>query len=346
MSHTSSKQDSRRKKNRRTGPLLGLLALIAALIGVLVFVILWVIQQKPAVKEPASSEASTVSPAPSSAPPPAREALPASFLSFIDANTASKSIVLYDVTADTQLYSKMPDLKEEPASITKLITAAMAIKYAPEGQVFVVGNERSLVPPQSSLANLSPANQDRLDLDMILKALLLPSGNDAAYTIAANIGRVLAGNASLSAKDAVAKFVAQMNIEAAELGMTNTHFANPDGSPEADHYSTANDLYKLARHVLTIPQIVDIVKTPSATVQLLNGRTVTWNNSNRLLQTGNRYYNPYATGLKTGTGDNGYCLAASAEKDGRQVIAIVLGAPNNNARWEDAGGLLDIALRF
>lgn len=332
-----------RKKQRRTAAFLALLFLIVLLIGTLVFVILWVMKKQPAADVPDTSSASS---SPSSTTAAPREPLSSSFVSFIDANTTSRSIVLYDLTADTLLYSKMPDLQEEPASLTKLMTAALAIRYAPEGYVFTVGEERGLVPPNSSLANLSASAGDKLDLDMILEALLIPSGNDAAYTIAAHIGRIIADNTSLSTQAAIDTFVTQMNATAAELGMTNTHFANPDGSPQKDHYSTASDLLKLTQYALTFPQIVEIAKMPTTTVTLLNGRTITWNNSNQLIQSDTQYYNPYATGLKTGTGDNGYCLAATAEKDGRQIAAIVLGAPSNNERWTDASGLLSIALQF
>lgn len=340
---THGKKKAIYKKQRRTAAFLALLLLIVILIGALVFVIVWVMQKQPAA--PAPDDSSAASTALSTAAP-TRETMPSSFVSFIDANTTARSIVLYDLTADTLLYSKAPELQEEPASLTKLLTAVLAIQYAPEGFVFSVGEERGLVPPNSSLANLSASAGDKLDLDMILKALLLPSGNDAAYTIAANIGRVLAGDNSLSAQNAIRTFVDKMNATAAQLGMTGTHFTNPDGSPEEGHYSTASDLLKLTKHALTFPQIVEISKMPVTTVTLLNGRTVTWNNSNQLLLSNTRFYNPTATGLKTGTGDNGYNLIATAEKDGRQVAAVVLGAPNSNTRWEETSGLLDIAFQF
>ena len=172
---------------------------------------------------------------------------------------------------------------------------------------------------------------------------MIPSGHDAAYTIAASIGRVTAGDESLSAADAVKKFVALMNQTAAELGMTNTHFNNPDGYPEAAHYSTAGDMLKLVKHADSLPQVREIVKQVTVTESLLNGRTCTWKSTNKLLLADDeKHYNPYVTGMKTGSGDTTYCLTVSAEKDGRRLLLVLMGARKEEDRWTDANGLLQI----
>ena len=193
-------------RNRRIAIVVVLASLLVVAVGAVAGVLIWVLMKQP---QPApSSSAASEAPATTTAAP--KVTLPVSFL---DANTACQNIALYDASSDTLLYTKQADMKQEPASTTKLLTAALAIQYTPEGYVFTVGNELSLVRDQSSKANLLTG--DKLDLDKMLKALLIPSGNDAAYTIAASIGRVTAGDESLSAADAVKKFVALMNQTAA-----------------------------------------------------------------------------------------------------------------------------------
>lgn len=321
-------------RNRRIAIVVVLASLLVVAVGAVAGVLIWVLMKQP---QPApSSSAASDAPATTTAAP--KVTLPVSFL---DANTACQNIALYDASSDTLLYTKQADMKQEPASTTKLLTAALAIQYTPEGYVFTVGNELSLVRDQSSKANLLTG--DKLDLDKMLKALLIPSGNDAAYTIAASIGRVTAGDESLSAADAVKKFVALMNQTAAELGMTNTHFNNPDGYPEAAHYSTAGDMLKLVKHADSLPQVREIVKQVTVTESLLNGRTCTWKSTNKLLLADDeKHYNPYVTGMKTGSGDTTYCLTVSAEKDGRRLLLVLMGARKEEDRWTDANGLLQI----
>ena len=336
MSNKTSK--SKKKiygRNRRIAIVAVLASLLVVAVGAAAGVLIWMLMKQPQPAPAPSSSAVSETPTTTAAP---KVTLPVSFL---DANTACQNVAMYDVGSGTMLYTKQADAKQEPASMTKLLTAALAIQYTPEGYVFTVGNELSLVRDKSSKANLLAG--DKLDLDKMLQALLIPSGNDAAYTIAAHLGRVTAGDASLSAADAVKKFVALMNQTAAELGMANTHFNNPDGYPEANHYSTAGDMMKLVKHADALPQIRETVKQVTAAVPLLNGRTCTWKSTNKLLLTDDeKHYNPYATGMKTGSGDTTYCLAASAEKDGRRLLLVLMGARKEEDRWTDANGLIQI----
>jgi D-alanyl-D-alanine carboxypeptidase (penicillin-binding protein 5/6) len=141
-------------------------------------------------------------------------------------------------------------------------------------------------------------------------------------------------------------FVDKMNEKAAALGCTGTHFANPDGIHENDHYTTAADMLKIATAVLQQELITRTVSRPQVQVRLLSGQTVTWKNSNRLIQENNAFSYDGATGLKTGFTDQaGYCLAASAVREGHTAVAIVMGAPEETDRFEDASGLLDISFQ-
>ena len=261
---------------------------------------------------------------------------------FIDRNTASPYIILGDATNGHILYSKNADVPCAPASLTKLMTAIVAIENTPADTIFTIGNEIYMIDPQSSRAYLRVGY--RMTLESLLQAMLLPSGNDAAYAVAVQVGRIIAGNDQLDNQAAINAFCQKMNEKAAALGCTNTSFVNPDGIDAAGHLTTASDMLKIAAHALNNKTIASIVATPSVSVTLLSGQTLTWKNTNRLIQENNAYSFAGATGLKTGSTDAaGYCLAASAQRDGRTCIAIVMGAKIERHRWEDAGGLLDIS---
>ncbi len=264
--------------------------------------------------------------------------------SFIDRNTASPYVILSDVTSGRVLYSKNADAKCYPASLTKLMTAIVAVENAPPDAIFTIGDEIYLIDPQSSRAYLTVGT--RLTLENLLQALLLPSGNDAAYAIAVQIGRIIEGNDALDKNAAVTAFCKKMNEKAAALGCTGTHFSNPDGIDSDDHYTTAADMLKIAACALQNKTIAAVVASPSVNTTLLSGQSVNWKNSNRLIQENNAYSYAGATGLKTGSTDKaGYCLAASAQREGKTCVAIVMGAKTESGRWEDASGLLDISFQ-
>lgn len=336
---TASNKRSIYRRKKRMAAVVALIVLIVVLLAVLGLAIWIVFRPSSGGGGSAADSSLPLSSAPSTTTPATHGTLPASF---IDATAASRCIVLYDASSSTLLYSRNADERRDPASLTKLLTAALACKYAQADTVFTVGSEIDLIDPESSKAFLAEGQQ--LNLEMILKALLLPSGNDAAYTIAVNIARLTTGNAQLSNQDALDKFNELMNAELAEIGAANSHFTNPDGIHDANHYSTANDLLKIVQHALDYPLIQTTAALPSATETFLSGQqSRTWVNTNALVQPEGEYYNPQATGLKTGhTDEAGYCLAASAEQDGRRLLVILLGAPSDSSRWTDANGLLQL----
>ncbi len=320
----------KRKKNRL---LLTVLAVVSAM--VLAAILVWWGLSRPA-EQPGSS--STVE----STLPTTVKTLPKTF---IDRNTASQYIVLADITAERVLYSKNADAKCYPASLTKLMTALVAVENTPAADTpFTVGNEVYMIDPQSSRAYLTVGT--RLTLENLLQAMLLPSGNDAAYVLGVQVGRLIAGDAALDKQAALEVFIGKMNEKAAALGCSGTHFANPDGIHEDNHYTTANDMLKIATAVLGQPTITGVVSQPQVTVKLLSGQSVTWKNSNRLVQENNVFSYDGATGLKTGFTDQaGNCLAASAVREGHTAVAIVMGSPTDSGRFEDASGLMDISFQ-
>lgn len=222
--------------------------------------------------------------------------------------------------------------KVYPASITKLFSAYVALQFLDANKTVTVGDVLDLVFPGSSIAELEKG--DRLTVTQLVEAMMLPSGNDAAYVLAAAAGKVLAGT-SVTDQEAVNVFVAEMNRQAKALGMKNTHFANPDGIHQADHYSSAEDLALMGALMLEDPVIMGCVSTATDTVTLESG-TKQWKNTNALIHPDNQYYCPYAMGLKTGqTPSAGSCLLSAFEYEGRMLIIGVFGCPDVEDRFAD-----------
>lgn len=219
-----------------------------------------------------------------------------------------------------------------PASLTKLLTASVALRYWDPDEVVTVGTELELVQPESSLCFISKGN--RLTMYDLLTGLLLPSGNDAAYTVAVNTARKVSGRNDLSDRAAVKYFCTLMNDFAAELGMVNSHFANPEGWDDPRHYTTASDLTKIARYALSVPEIREIVSTRKRDVVFESGETITWYNGNQLLYPTSDFYCEDAIGMKTGFTDNaGLCLIAAFEKNSKTYIITIVGCPDSEKRY-------------
>lgn len=251
----------------------------------------------------------------------------------VDSYTKSiKAAVVYDVGAKEILYAKNSTEKISVASTTKLLTCLTALRYVSPDTVITVGNEVYLRKPNSSVSQIQPGH--RLKLRTLIAALMLPSGNDAAYTVAVNTARIQTGNYSMSDTDAVKHFCALMNSYANELGCKNTNFVNPEGWDDPYHYSTAEDMLLIAREALNNVFITSTAKIASQRFWFTSGENIVWTNSNSLIHTGNAYYYEYATGLKTGTTSSaGKCLIATAEKDSRQLLILVYGAATEDDRF-------------
>ena len=253
--------------------------------------------------------------------------------------------VMYDVQGRQVLYSKNADEKAYPASTTKIMTAAMMMEYTDKDTIFKAGDEQKLVQPGSSLAYLNVGSE--LDRDMILDAIMLPSGNDASYCAAAVTGRIIAGKDDLPADEAVNVFINTMNEKIKEIGCKNTNFTCPDGFHDDNHYTTAMDLLRMTLYSENFPEIAASGKKTYREVEFLTGEYIYWNNSNKLIQPDNDYYYPYATGLKTGMTDySGHCVVATAERFGHELIIVTLGSENAAVRWNDTIALFDAGFAY
>ncbi len=235
----------------------------------------------------------------------------------------AKSVILIERSGGKVLYEKNPDEPLAPASITKVMTMLLVMEGIDSGKITledeVTASEHACSMGGSQIW-LEPG--ETMSVHELLMATAVASANDAAVALA----EYLAGS-----EDA---FVVMMNERARELGMSNTNFMNASGLDEEGHFSSARDISTMAAQLLSHKKITEYTTIWMETLR--NGETQLVN-TNKLI----RFYKG-ATGLKTGSTDEaGKCLAASAERDGMGIVAVVLGAENRDDQFGTAKVLLD-----
>ncbi len=289
-----------------------------------------------------SAPLTTVTPPPQTEPLTQPTTIPDYTAIFAEQSRNAAYLLLYDITDGRLLYTTGTAQQIYPASTTKLLVLYYALTIVDEDTIFTVGNEINIAPSDSSKAHIRVGEQ--YTCRDIVAALLLPSGNDAAYTLAATCGRILADEDSLSAVDAVAVFMAGVNEYAASLGLDGTHFVTPDGYHHEEHITTLSDMLEIALLARSHPLLAEIMALSTYRVtDLAHGRTQTWKNSNLLIQPSSDYYYPYATGCKTGFHTPaGSCLVATAQKGGRELMVLVFKCTNKNIRFADAKTFLEL----
>lgn len=247
-------------------------------------------------------------------------------------NPACRSAVLYCADDKEYIYSDSAAKTTAPASLTKLLTASVMLKYMSPEDIVTVGSEQHLVELDSSKCFISEGN--RLTVRDLLTGMLLCSGNDAAYTAAVSTARTVSGDPSMSDDEAVKSFVDLMNQTAAQIGMSDSHFVNPDGWDNEDQYTTAADLVRLAVYAYEIPEINNIVGTFEKSVVFDSGESITWKNTNLLLDPESEFYSKDAVGMKTGTTDKaGCCLIAAFSKNSKTYYSVVTGCGADSERY-------------
>ncbi len=220
-----------------------------------------------------------------------------------------------------------------PASLTKLLTASVALHYLSPDTVITVGSEQNLVKSGSSLCLIRQGH--KLKLYDLLMGMLMASGNDAAYTVAVATARAAKSDVQMTDTQAVVYFAELMNEYANSLGMKDSHFVNPEGWDDANQYTTVSDLLRLANHAFSIPEIKTITGTYQKYVVFASGENITWTNSNALLNPNGAYYCADAVGMKTGTTANaGNCLIAAFERNGKTYLSAVVGCKTNADRYD------------
>jgi D-alanyl-D-alanine carboxypeptidase (penicillin-binding protein 5/6) len=241
----------------------------------------------------------------------------------------------YVINADSNfvLYKKKSGKRVAPASTAKMLTALTVLDYCAPDDKFTVGSEIGLIADDSSRAWLKKG--DEMTVKQLLEALLLPSGNDAAYTLAVNAVRRITGDNGLSAEQAARSFVDAMNQKAKQIGAGSSNFVTPDGNDADGQYTTAFDLAQIAKACLNNDVLAEIMGSFKVSEKLANGREVDYTNTNELLNPDSSYYYFRAVGLKTGNSKKGgSCLVSAAVINGKTYICVIMGA-------SDEGRFLD-----
>ncbi len=234
---------------------------------------------------------------------------------------SSHSACVIDIDTGRILAAKNENEKSEPASITKIMTALIALENADIKKVVTIPGAAAGVEGSSIYIKAG----EKYSLEDLLYGLMLRSGNDAATAIAIDV----AGS--------VDAFVEKMNQKAQELGCTGTHFNNPHGLPDEKHYTTAHDMALITAAALRNDTFVKIVSTKNYTAEPDGaGETRSWQNKNKLL-----WQYEGAIGVKTGyTKSAGKTYVGAADRNGIRIAVVVLGAKD---MWGDAATLLDDA---
>ncbi len=250
-----------------------------------------------------------------------------------DVKTVSDSILLVNMDSNQVVFEKDADSKRYPASTTKIMTYIIAVENIDDLENTKVPIKKSVLDvlegTGSSLANVADHVGESMTVIDLLYSMMVPSGNDAAMVLADYVGK---GN--------IDNFVKLMNDKAKELGCKNTHFENPDGLHDPNHYTTARDLYKIASYALTLPKFAEISNTSTYYCEGDEYPIIT---TNYLIDEyrGGDYYYMYAKGIKTGTTDEaGRCLVTTASADGYSYMAILLHAPLEDKDGNDTYGTM------
>lgn len=257
--------------------------------------------------------------------------------------TYSPHVVVMESSTGKLVYEKDGFSEAYPASTTKIMTAILTLEHCKlTDKATVSHNAVYSVPLGYTHANL--VEGEELTINQLLHILLIPSANDAATVLAEHIG------------GSVDSFATMMNTKAEELGCKNTHFVNANGIHNENHYSTAYDLALIGREAMKNEDFRKIVMTTEYTLPATNK----YPEANRFFKATNflivpddsdsvdNYYYPYATGIKTGyTNPAGDCIVASAKKDDKEYIVVILGAEKLDnglsARYTDCKNLFNYA---
>ena len=240
-----------------------------------------------------------------------------------DLPVTSRAALLMEKTTGQVLFAQNEHEALEPASVTKVMTLLLTMEAIDSGTI----SSDDVVTVSAYAAGMGGsqvflAEGEQITVEELLKAVCVASGNDAAAALAEQV----AGTAEL--------FVEKMNRRAAELGMNDTHFVNCTGMTAEGHVTSAYDIALMSRELIL--HHPDIRRFTTIWMDTIRGGTFQLANTNKLI----RFYDG-ATGLKTGyTASAGYCISATAERDGMELIAVIMKAPDKDTRSSDAKALL------
>ena len=240
----------------------------------------------------------------------------------------AKSAILIEASTGKILFEKNADEKLHPASMTKMMSMLLIIEAIENGvikwdQIVTVSENASSMGGSQILLETG----EKMSVRDLFKGVAIASGNDAVVALAETV----AGS--------VNNFVSMMNKRASELGLTNTNFKNPHGLDDANHYSSSRDMSLIARELVKHKEVLEYTKIYEDYLRENTDRKIWLVNTNRLV----RFYDG-VDGLKTGyTEDAGYCMTATAEKNGMRIIAVVMGEETSKIRNQEVSEMLDYA---
>lgn len=251
----------------------------------------------------------------------------------LDYDTYSKAVYLVETGSGRVIYDENSTARIYPASTTKIMSAALALSLCadPENTMVQVPYDVWAEFEGINISSAGLISGETLRMIDLVYAMLLCSANEAASTVAAHYGRD--------------NFISLMNQKAKELGCKDTHFTNPHGLFDENHYSTAEDLYKITEWALTVPGFADIIDEYAYTMPETDKSYERDILSTVYLQNPySGYYTSYVKGVKTGTIDeSGRCLVSTAEKDGLHFILVIIGAPTDatDLVWEGGNAVFN-----
>lgn len=238
----------------------------------------------------------------------------------------AESAILMDARTGAILYAKNIHKQEYPASTTKILTSLIAAEQCSMNEVVTFSHNAVFGIPLDS-NHIAMNEGDTLTMEQCLNAILIRSANEVSYAVAEHIGGTWDNFADI------------MNERAKELGCVDSHFVNPNGLPDEDHYTSAYDLAMIGRAFFANEMLCKMTTTPMLTIQKESGE---YRDRNKMeLIPGGKYEYKYLVGCKTGfTNDARYTLVSCAEKDGLKLICVVM-KDENNLNYEDTIALFD-----
>lgn len=242
----------------------------------------------------------------------------------------ARSAALYDANGERILFGKKQETKMAMASTTKIMTCIVILEYGGMDDIVTVSKNAAIQPD----VQLNINTGEQYYLKDLLYSLMLESHNDVAVALAEHVGGSVEGFANL------------MNKKAKEIGCSQTNFVTPNGLDATEHYTTAEELCKIAAYAIKNKNFLEIIQTPCHSFrEITKGRSFTVSNKNRFLQ----MYNG-AIGVKTGfTGNAGYCFVGAVKRGEDILISAVLGSgwpPNKNYKWSDTKALMDYGFTY
>lgn len=234
----------------------------------------------------------------------------------------SRIALIYDRASGNILFEKNGKKQTPMASTTKIMTSIVVLENANLKDTVTIDSKAA----GTGGSRLGLKKNDKITVNDLLYGLMLRSGNDAAVALAIHVGGSIDG------------FAKMMNDKAKEMGLTNSHFVVPHGLDNAEHYTTAFELAKMADYALNIEKFKEIVSTKVTTIYI-NGYAKSINNTNQLLGSVSGVY-----GVKTGfTNGAGRCLVSSCKRDDLDIITVVIGADTTKLRTSDTMKLIEYA---